>query len=189
VPTPKLNQRSVPILWRTVATARDMVSGVISERDIWRAATMLTRRHGADVELEAARLADLMLDRGDIDGQWVWRRIMPAIELMQVPGAGKAKLTVTPNRPNLGGADDANCAELTWRNSRDRARAVPSWRTRGDDDALCARRGVCRRRAGGHQHLSPPLQPRPHWPQCNKSHCCQISPVHNSAQCAELHDI
>src|ERR1700751_4762268 len=48
---------------------------MISELDIWRAANLLIRRYGADAELEAARLADMMLDRGDLEGQQVWRRI------------------------------------------------------------------------------------------------------------------
>ena len=38
---------------------------VITELDIWRAANLLIRRHGANAELEAAKRADLMLDRGD----------------------------------------------------------------------------------------------------------------------------
>jgi hypothetical protein len=41
---------------------------VIPEIDIWRAASLLIRRHGADAELEAAKRADLMLARGDDDG-------------------------------------------------------------------------------------------------------------------------
>ena len=41
---------------------------MISDLDIWRAAHLLIRWHGADAELEAARLQDLMLDRGDERG-------------------------------------------------------------------------------------------------------------------------
>jgi hypothetical protein len=48
---------------------------VISDLDIWRAANLMIGRHGADAELEAARMADAMLDHGDIDGQRVWLRI------------------------------------------------------------------------------------------------------------------
>jgi hypothetical protein len=48
---------------------------VISDLDIWRAATLLIRKHAADAELEAARLADLMLDRGDDEGWRVCQRI------------------------------------------------------------------------------------------------------------------
>jgi hypothetical protein len=38
---------------------------VISDLDIWRAANLLIREHGADADREAAHLQDLMLDRGD----------------------------------------------------------------------------------------------------------------------------
>jgi hypothetical protein len=47
---------------------------MISELDIWRAANLLIRQHGADAELEAARLQDFMLDRGNIEGRHAWRR-------------------------------------------------------------------------------------------------------------------
>jgi hypothetical protein len=40
-------------------------------------------------ELEAARLADLMLDRGDAEGRRVWRGIRRAIEALQARPAGK----------------------------------------------------------------------------------------------------
>ena len=36
---------------------------MMSDIDIWRAANLLIRKHGAKAELEAARLQDLMLDR------------------------------------------------------------------------------------------------------------------------------
>lgn len=65
------------------------VAGVISDLDIWRAAILLIRRHGVDAELEAARLADLKLDRGDVDGQRVWRRIIRAIEALRAPPSGR----------------------------------------------------------------------------------------------------
>lgn len=37
----------------------------VSDLDIWRAANLLIRQYDADAEIEAARRADLMLDRGD----------------------------------------------------------------------------------------------------------------------------
>jgi hypothetical protein len=43
---------------------------MIVDLDIWRAANLLIRRHGADAELEAARLQD-MLGRGDDEGRLV----------------------------------------------------------------------------------------------------------------------
>ena len=44
----------------------------VSDLDIWRAANLLIRKHGANAELEAAKRADLMLDRGDYEGQHQW---------------------------------------------------------------------------------------------------------------------
>ena len=64
-------------------------SGVamVSDLDIWRAANLLIRKHGADAELEAAKCADSMLDRCDDDGRLLWSRIRRAIEALQVtPG-------------------------------------------------------------------------------------------------------
>jgi hypothetical protein len=59
---------------------------MIPDRDIWRAANLLIREHGADAEIVAARRADEMLDRGDHEGQFVWLRIRRAIvELLTVP--------------------------------------------------------------------------------------------------------
>jgi hypothetical protein len=42
---------------------------MVSDLDIWRAANLLIRKHGANAELEAAKRADLMLDRSDDEGQ------------------------------------------------------------------------------------------------------------------------
>ncbi len=56
---------------------------LLSELDIWRAANLLISQHGPDAEIEAARKADLMLERGDRDGQLVWMRIMRAITALQ----------------------------------------------------------------------------------------------------------
>jgi hypothetical protein len=39
-------------------------AAIISDPDIWRAANMLIRKHGADAKLEAARLQDLMVRAG-----------------------------------------------------------------------------------------------------------------------------
>jgi len=63
---------------------------MISDLDIWRAANLLIRQHGADAELAAARRADLMLNRGDLEGQTVWKRIRRAIVELQAPPTGPA---------------------------------------------------------------------------------------------------
>ena len=61
---------------------------MISDLDIWRAANLLIRRHGEDAEIEAAKRADQMLERGDLDGQVVWKRIRRAIVELQAPAKG-----------------------------------------------------------------------------------------------------
>jgi hypothetical protein len=62
---------------------------VISDVDIWRAANLLIRKHGANAGLEAAKRADLMLDRGDDEGRILWMRIRRAVETLQAPPQGK----------------------------------------------------------------------------------------------------
>jgi len=57
----------------------------ISDLDIWRAANLLIRQHGGEAELAAARRADLMLERGDLEGQTVWKRIRQAIVELRAP--------------------------------------------------------------------------------------------------------
>jgi len=42
---------------------------VLAEIEIYQAANLLIQRHGRDAVVEADRLLDLMLDRGDMDGQ------------------------------------------------------------------------------------------------------------------------
>jgi hypothetical protein len=62
----------------------------LSELDIYRAANLLIRQHADQAAIEAARKADLMLDRGDTEGQRVWFRIRRAIIALQAPQAGPA---------------------------------------------------------------------------------------------------
>ncbi len=48
---------------------------------------MLLKHHGEDAPIEAAMRADAMLDKGDLDGYAVWRRILRAVEeLREGPG-------------------------------------------------------------------------------------------------------
>jgi hypothetical protein len=61
---------------------------MIADLDVWRAATLLIRQHGIDAELEAARLADLMLNRANREGELVWIRIRRAIVELQAPQTG-----------------------------------------------------------------------------------------------------
>jgi hypothetical protein len=61
---------------------------MISDLEIYRATKMLIERHGKDAAIEAARLVDRALERGDRDGQLVWLRIKRAIEVLQAPPSG-----------------------------------------------------------------------------------------------------
>jgi hypothetical protein len=61
---------------------------MISDLDIWRAANLLITQYGDLAEIEACRLADLMLDRGDRDGELLWLHIRRAIVEIQAPPAG-----------------------------------------------------------------------------------------------------
>jgi hypothetical protein len=54
---------------------------MIAEVSIWRAANLLIRKHGIDAELEAAKRADLMRNRGDDEGGPLWAQIRRAIEV------------------------------------------------------------------------------------------------------------
>ena len=62
---------------------------MIPDRDIWRAATLLIREHGAEAEVVSARRSDEMLERGDRDGQLVWLSIRRAIVQLQTVSVGK----------------------------------------------------------------------------------------------------
>lgn len=57
--------------------------------DIYRAANLLIRQHGADAASAATKRAGTMLDRGDAEGWHVWVRIRLAVEALQEPRGGK----------------------------------------------------------------------------------------------------
>ena len=55
--------------------------------DIFRSANVLMTRHGQDAPIHAAMRADAMLDKGDLDGYAVWKRIVRAVgELLSREG-------------------------------------------------------------------------------------------------------
>ena len=62
---------------------------MIPDRDIWRAANLLIREHGAEAEVVSARRADEMLEAGDRDGQLVWLGIRRAIAQLQAVPVSK----------------------------------------------------------------------------------------------------
>ncbi len=48
--------------------------------DIYRSANVLVKQHGQDALTHAALRADAMLDKGDLDGYAVWKRILRVVE-------------------------------------------------------------------------------------------------------------
>ena len=59
------------------------IEAMTSDLDIYRSANVLIKQHGEDAPIEAAMRADAMLDKGDLDGYAVWKRIVKAIEELQ----------------------------------------------------------------------------------------------------------
>jgi len=57
-----------------------IIMPMASDLDIYRSANVLIRQHGEDALLEAAMRADAMLEKGDLDGYAVWKRILRAVE-------------------------------------------------------------------------------------------------------------
>ena len=53
---------------------------MISDLDIYRSAQALIKQHGQDAPIHAAMRADAMLEKGDLDGVAVWKRIVKAAE-------------------------------------------------------------------------------------------------------------
>ena len=56
---------------------------MISDIDIYRSAHVIVQTHGRDAAIEAAMRADEMLEKGDLGGYAVWRRILEAVEELQ----------------------------------------------------------------------------------------------------------
>ncbi len=65
---------------------------MIPDLDIYRSANVLVKRHGQDAPIQAAMKADAMLEKGDLGGYGVWKRILRAVEELQgtVPKPGEA---------------------------------------------------------------------------------------------------
>ncbi len=65
---------------------------MIPDLDIYRSAQVLVKQHGQDAPIHAAMRADAMLEKGDLDGYAVWKRVLRAVEELQrvEPAAGVA---------------------------------------------------------------------------------------------------
>ena len=53
---------------------------MIPDLDIYRSANVLMKQHGPDAPIQAAMGADALLDKGDVNGYAVWKRVVKAVE-------------------------------------------------------------------------------------------------------------
>ena len=60
-------------------TAKEMTPAI----DIYRIANLLIKEHGDTAAIEAAMRADAMLEKGDLDGQAVWLRVLRTVKELQ----------------------------------------------------------------------------------------------------------
>ena len=54
-----------------------------SDLDISRTANVLVKHYGEAAAIEAAQSADAMLEKGSLDGQRVWKRVLAAVKEIQ----------------------------------------------------------------------------------------------------------
>ncbi len=59
---------------------KESEEALIPTLDIYRSANALVKQHGPDAPIHAAMRAGAMLDKGDLDGNAVWKRIVKAVE-------------------------------------------------------------------------------------------------------------
>ena len=61
---------------------------MIPNPEIYRAANILVKHHGQDAPIEAAMRADAMIEKGDLDGYAVWKRILLASQKEPIKDGG-----------------------------------------------------------------------------------------------------
>jgi hypothetical protein len=57
---------------------------MVAELDVYRTALVLIRQHGADAPIHAAMRHYALLDRGDLEGAFVWKRVLAAVDALLV---------------------------------------------------------------------------------------------------------
>ncbi len=62
----------------------------VSDLDVFRSAKLLVKQHGKEAPIHAALNADAMLEKGDMDGQAEWLRILKAVEVLLETRPGDA---------------------------------------------------------------------------------------------------
>ena len=65
---------------------------MISDLDIYRAASVIMKQYGKDAQIHSTKRASAMLDKGDLDAYAAGKRVLRAIEELQreAPKSGEA---------------------------------------------------------------------------------------------------
>ena len=82
--------------WPELWTRSILHKVMIPDLDIYRSADILVKQHGEDARIHAAMRADAMLEKGDLDGYAVWRRIGKATETLLTPRCGPLRCLPWP---------------------------------------------------------------------------------------------
>jgi hypothetical protein len=56
---------------------------MISDLDIYRSAKVIMKQYSEDAQIHSTKRASAMLNKGDLDGYAVWKRILRAVEELQ----------------------------------------------------------------------------------------------------------
>ena len=54
-----------------------------SDLNIYRSANLIIRHYGDDAPIHAAMQADAMLEKGDVEGYFVWKKILQAVKILR----------------------------------------------------------------------------------------------------------
>ena len=69
------------------------VRHVVSDKDVWQSAQALIKQHGEDAHIHAAMKADELLEKGDVEGQAIWKRVIAAVNELQRDKAADGETT------------------------------------------------------------------------------------------------
>jgi hypothetical protein len=64
---------------------------MVTDLDIYRSAKLLIDKHGVDARWVAARRSDEFLERGAVEGQKVWLRVLNAVVTLTETETGEQK--------------------------------------------------------------------------------------------------
>ena len=56
---------------------------MIPDLDIYRGASVIIKQYGEDARVHSIKRASAMLDKGDLNGYAVWKRILQVVEELQ----------------------------------------------------------------------------------------------------------